>query len=68
MKNCFDHLLSDPELSVLKKGQNIVVTPCRVPVVEIVTAMESACNGDAHELRPKVVQLLDREDKVMTRM
>ena len=34
--NYLDCLLLDPELSVLKKGLNFVVTPCRVPVVETV--------------------------------
>ena len=38
VKNCSDHLLSDPELSVLMKGLNFAVTPRKVPVVEIVTA------------------------------
>ena len=59
---------SDLALSVLKKGLNFVITPRKVPVVEIVTAMESACisldSGNAHELRAKVVQLLDRQDKL----
>ena len=68
MKHCSDHLLLDLELSALKKGLTFAVIPHRVSVVEIVTAMESACrslgSGDAHELRPKVVQLLDRHDKV----
>ena len=65
---CSDHLLSDPELSVLKKRLNLAVTSCRVPIVEIMIAMElacrSLCSGDAHELRSKVVQLFDRQDKV----
>ena len=43
--NYSDCLLSDPELSVLKKGLNFVVTHHRVPVVEIVTATESACRS-----------------------
>ena len=43
VRNCYDHLLSDPELSVLKK--NFDVTPHRVPVVDIVTATKSACRS-----------------------
>ena len=34
VKNYSDGLLSDPELSLLKKGLNFMVTPRRVPVVE----------------------------------
>ena len=53
---------------MLKKGLNFAITSHRFPVVEIVTATESACNslgsGDAHELMSKVVQLLDRHDTV----
>ena len=64
MKTCSDYLLIDLELSVLKKWLNFANTPRRVPVVEIVTAMKSACrsldSGDAHELRAKVVHLFDR--------
>ena len=67
-RQSWDHLLSDPELSVLMKGLNFAVTPQKVPVAEIVTATESACrsldSGDVHGLRAKVVQLLDRQDKV----
>ena len=61
VQNCFDHLLSDLEISVLKQRLNFVVTPLRVPVVDIVTAMESACmflvSGDVHDLSATVVQL-----------
>ena len=68
VKNCSDHLLLDLELSVLKKGLSFVVTPHRVPVMEIVTATESGCrspgSGDAHELKSNAVQLLDRQDMV----
>ena len=64
MKNCSECLFSDLEVSVLEKGLNFVVTPRRVPVVDIVTAMQSTCrslySGNAPELRAKVVQLLDR--------
>ena len=43
VKNCSDRILSDPELSVLKKGLYCAVTPKRLPVVDLVTAIESAC-------------------------
>ena len=43
IKNCSDHILSDPELSVLKKALNFAVTPKRLPMVDVVTATESAC-------------------------
>ena len=50
------------------KRVNFEITPCRVPVVEIGTATKSTCrsldSGDAHELKAKVVQPLDRQDKV----
>ena len=61
VKNCSDRLLSDPELSVLKKSLNFAVTPQKVPAVhmETVTAMESVCRSldsdDAHELKAKVL-------------
>ena len=68
VKNCSDRILSDPELCVLKKGLNFAVTPRKVPVVDIVTATESACrslnNGDANELRSKVVNILNKNEKV----
>ena len=48
---CSDCILSDPELSVLKKGLNFVVTPRQVPVVDMITITETACRnlskGDA---------------------
>ena len=37
VKNCSDHILSDPELSVLKKRLNFAVTPRQVPVVDMIT-------------------------------
>ena len=44
------------------------VTPRGVPVVEVVTATELACRSldsvDAHALRAKLVQLLDKQNKV----
>jgi hypothetical protein len=64
VKNCSDRILSDPELSVLKKGLNFAVTPKRLPVIDMVTATESACRqlggGDGQELRSKVVNILSR--------
>ena len=52
----------------MKKGLNFVVTTCKVPLVAIVTATELTCRcldiGDAHELKAKMVQLLDRQDMV----
>ena len=67
VKNCYDHLLLELELAVLKKGLDFGVTPHRVSVVEIVTAMELACrslvSGDAHVLRSQVAQLLYKRDK-----
>ena len=40
VKYCSDRLLSDPELSVLKKGLNFAITPRKVPVVDVITAIE----------------------------
>ena len=64
VKNCSDRLLNDSELSVLVKGLNFAVTPRELPIVDIVTSTESACRklseGDASELRAKVVNLLSR--------
>ena len=68
VKNCSDRILSDPELSVLKKGLNFAVTPRRVPVIDIVTVTESACrqlnNSDSNSLRAKVLNLLEHSNKV----
>ncbi|XP_068748853.1 uncharacterized protein [Montipora capricornis] len=68
VKNCSDRILSDPELSVLKKGLNFAVTPRRVPIVDIVTVTESACrqlnNSDSINLTAKVLNLLEHNDKV----
>ncbi|XP_068739082.1 uncharacterized protein [Montipora capricornis] len=68
VKNCSDRILSDPELSVLKKGLNFAVTPRRVPIVDIVMVTESACrqlnNSDSNSLRAKVLNLLEHNDKV----
>ena len=64
VKNCSDRILSDPELSVLAKGLNFAVTPAKLPIVDIVTTTEVACRnlseGDASELRAKVVNLVSR--------
>ena len=69
VKNCSDHILSEPDLSVLKKGLNFVVTPTRLPVVDLVTATESGCRqlggGDTNELRSKVVNILSKGEKVL---
>ena len=46
VKNGSDHLLEDPELSVLKKELNFTVTPHRVPVVDIITATECKSLGE----------------------
>ena len=63
-KNCSDRILSDPELSVLAKGSNFALTPAKLPIVDIVTTTEVACRnlseGDASELRAKVVNLVSR--------
>ena len=36
--NCSQRILSDPELSVLKKGLNFAMTPKKLPVVDLITA------------------------------
>ena len=68
VKNCSDRILSDPELSVLRKGLNFAVTPRKPPVIDIVTATESACRSlnasDANELRAKVVSILSNNTQV----
>ena len=64
VKNCSQRLLNDAELSVLVKGLNYAVTPKDVPVVELVTATETACRkldpSNANELRSKVVNTISR--------
>ena len=47
--NSSQRILSDPELSVLKKGLNFAVTPKRLPVEELVTVTESACRSQPSE-------------------
>ena len=68
VKNCSDRILSDPELSVLRKGLNFAVTPRKPPVIDIVTATESACRSlnasDASEVRAKVVNILSNNTQV----
>ena len=68
VKNISDRILSDPELSILKKGLNFAVIPRRVPVVDTITATEAACrdlnSGDANELRARVSGILKRHDRV----
>ena len=70
-ENCSDRLLSDPEISVLKKGVNFAVTPNRVPVVEFISATESACRNlnisDANELKAKIVKVLCKHDRISDR-
>ncbi|XP_072015061.1 uncharacterized protein [Amphiura filiformis] len=61
VKNCSQRILSDPELHVLARGLNFAVTEDEVPIVEFITATESACRNlpetQANELRSKVVNL-----------
>ena len=66
--NCSQRILSDPELSVLKKGLNFAVTPKKLPEVDLITATESACrnlnNSDANELRAKVVNTIGKHGNI----
>ena len=68
VKNCSDRILADPELSILKKGLKFAITPKRLPIVDIITATESACrslkSGDANELRAKVVNIINKHEKI----
>ena len=68
VKNVSDRILLDPELSILKKGLNFTATLRRIPVVETITATETACRGldsrDVNELRAKVSGILKKRDKV----
>ncbi len=68
VKNCSDRILSVLELSILKKGLNFTITPKHLPIVDIITATESACRslkgGDASELRAKVVNIINKHDKI----
>ena len=41
--NLSDHVLSDDEVSLLKKGLNFAVTPSKIPINEYVIGIESAC-------------------------
>ncbi len=63
VKNCSDRILADPELSILKKGLNFTITPEYLPVVDIITATESACrslkSGDASELKKWSILLIN---------
>jgi hypothetical protein len=62
VKNCSDRILNDPELQVLAKGMNFAITPKKTPVIDIMTATESACRGlpigEADDLRSKVTTIL----------
>ena len=66
--NCSQRILSDSELSVLKKGLNFAVTPKKLPVVDLITATESACrnlnNSDTNELRAKVVNTIGKHGNI----
>ena len=66
--NCSQRILSDPELSVLKKGLNFAMTPKKLPVVDLITATESACrnlnSSDANELRAKVVNAIGKHGNI----
>ncbi|XP_012811622.2 uncharacterized protein LOC105946468, partial [Xenopus tropicalis] len=60
VKNLSDRVLTQPEKDVLAKGLNYAVTPQHIPVVELITATESAINNnhikveEAEQLRLKV--------------
>ena len=64
VQNCSDHMLSDPELSVLKKGLNFAMTPRQVPVIDMITITETPCRnlnkGDANEVRAKMSTIVDQ--------
>ena len=66
--NCSQRILSDPELSVWKKGLNFAVTPKKLPVVDLIAATESACrylnSSDANELRAKVVSTIGKHGNI----
>ena len=64
MKNVSDRILSDAELSVLKKGLNYAPTPKTLPIVDLITATESACRNlgksEADSLRCETVGVLKK--------
>ena len=66
--NCSQRILSDPELSVLKKGLKFALTPKKLPVVDLITATESACrnlnSSDANKLRAKVVNTIGKHGNI----
>ena len=68
VKNCSQRILSDPELSVLKKGLNFAVVPKQLPVVDLVTVTETACRSlpanDASELRAKVATVISKNRNI----
>ena len=70
VKNLSNRVLSDNETKVLCKGLNFAVTPNSPPVVEIITATESAIRsaniGDskASELRHAVNNILSQSKQV----
>ena len=57
-----------PRNVVLMKGLNYAVTPKQIPVIDIVSATETACrslnSADANELRSSVVQMLKKDNIV----
>ena len=68
VKNVWSYILSDPQLSILKKDLNFTVTLRWIPVVGTITATETACrgldSGDANERRAKVSGILKKRDKI----
>ena len=68
VKNCSQRIYSDPELCVLARGLNFAVTEPKLPVVDFITATDTACRNlsdtDASELRSKVVKLVSRPRKI----
>ena len=62
VKNVSGRDLSKHEMSVLKKGLNFAVSQDEIPVVDIITATETACRNleksEADELRSEVVSTI----------
>ena len=65
VKNFSNRVLNPTETRVLSKGLNFAVTSNKIPVVEIVTAVESAClnlhKSDAEDLRSRVNNILMKQ-------
>ena len=52
-----DRPLSDPEISVLAKGNNFAVTPKKLPVADFITATESAiCKSNFNEAKAELLR------------